>query len=126
MMFLFPFFPDDLLCIAAGMTNMSYAQFFVIMLITRPLNIMTMEGTFKGISAIPLTGYGIPIWIALISITLLIVVLAFKYSAKIENFLMKFFEKISDKFKRKTKTERIDEKKYSTSRSCYDKDDFIK
>lgn len=126
MMFLFPFFPDDLLCIAAGMTNMSYAQFFVIMLITRPLNIMTMEGTFKGISAIPLTGYGIPIWIALISITLLIVVLAFKYSAKIENFLMKFFEKISDKFKRKTKTELIDEKKYSTSRSCYDKDDFIK
>ena len=125
MMFLFPFFPDDLLCIAAGMTNMTYWQFFAVMIITRPLNILAMEGAFKGISAIPLTGYGIPIWIAIISITLLVVILAFKYSSKIENALIKLFEKMSTIFK-KRKKQVEEEKKYSISKSCYDKDNIIK
>ena len=87
MMFLFPFFPDDLLCIAAGITDMKYWEFFVIMLFTRPINILIMEGAFKGISSIPLTGYGIPIWIALIGGTLAIVAIAFKYSKNIEDIL---------------------------------------
>ena len=126
MMFLFPFFPDDILCIAAGMTNMTYWQFFAVMLITRPLNILVMEGAFKGISSIPLTGYGIPIWIAIISITLLIVILAFKYSNKIEQFLIKFFEKISSIFKKKSSKTSNDKKQYSISKSCYDKDNILK
>ncbi|MDE7079744.1 MAG: VTT domain-containing protein, partial [Clostridia bacterium] len=126
MMFLFPFFPDDLLCIAAGMTNMTYWQFFAIMLITRPLNILAMEGAFKGMSAIPLTGYGIPIWIAIISVTLLTVILAFKYSSKIENAMIKLFDKLSSIFKKKIKKQDCEDKKYSTSKSCYDKDNIIK
>lgn len=103
MMFLFPLFPDDLLCIAAGLTNMTYFQFFIIMLIARPLNILAMEGTFKGISAIPLRGYGIPIWIALISLTLIVVIIAFKYSGKIENACLKLFDKISSKVRHNRK-----------------------
>lgn len=126
MMFLFPFFPDDILCIAAGMTNMTYWQFFAIMLITRPLNILAMEGAFKGISAIPLTGYGIPIWIAIISVTLLAVIVAFKYSSKIESALIKLCEKVSSIFKKKSKKQDSEEKKYSVSKSCYDKDNIIK
>ncbi|MDE7215324.1 MAG: VTT domain-containing protein, partial [Clostridia bacterium] len=126
MMFLFPFFPDDILCIAAGMTNMTYWQFFAIMLITRPLNILVMEGAFKGISSIPLTGYGIPIWIAIISVTLLVVILAFKYSSKIESALMKIFDKASAFIKRKNKSRNIDENQYSTSKSCYDKNNIVK
>lgn len=124
MMFLFPLFPDDLLCIAAGLTNMTYFQFFIIMLIARPLNILAMEGTFKGIAAIPLTGYGIPIWIALISLVLIIVIVAFKYSDKIEAKLLKTFEsiskKITSKFKKKQKNEQSTI--YSSSKSFYDKD----
>ncbi len=115
MMFLFPLFPDDLLCIAAGLTNMTYFQFFMIMLIARPLNILAMEGTFKGISAIPLTGYGIPIWIALISITLLVVILAFKYSSKLEAAFMKIFDKISLKLRKDKKTEKESRKIYAPS-----------
>lgn len=99
MMFLFPLFPDDLLCIAAGLTNMTYFQFFAIMLIARPLNILAMEGAFKGISAIPLSGYGIPIWIAIIGLTLAVAIIGFKYSDKIEQSFLKFFERISSKIK---------------------------
>lgn len=124
MMFLFPFFPDDLLCIAAGITDMKYWEFFVIMLFTRPINILIMEGAFKGISSIPLTGYGIPIWIALIGGTLAIVAIAFKYSKNIEDMLMKFFDKISSKFHTKSKI--VKTKEYSNSPSCYDKNNILK
>lgn len=124
LMFLFPFFPDDLLCIVAGITDMKYWQFFIIMLITRPINILIMEGAFKGFSSIPLTGYGIPIWIAIIFIALVAVVLAFKFSSKLESALMSFFNKISSKFTRKEKVE--NEKIYSKSKSCYDKSNIIK
>lgn len=124
LMFLFPFFPDDLLCIVAGITDMKYWQFFIIMLITRPINILIMEGAFKGFSSIPLTGYGIPIWIAIIFIALVAVVLAFKFSSKLESALMSFFNKISSKLTRKEKVE--NEKIYSKSKSCYDKSNIIK
>ncbi len=124
LMFLFPFFPDDLLCIVVGITDMKYWQFFIIMLITRPINILIMEGAFKGFSSIPLTGYGIPIWIAIIFIALVAVVLAFKFSSKLESALMSFFNKISSKFTRKEKVE--NEKIYSKSKSCYDKSNIIK
>ena len=124
MMFLFPFFPDDLLCIAAGITDMKYWEFFVIMLFTRPINILIMEGAFKGISSIPLTGYGIPIWIALIGCSLAIVAIAFKYCNNIEDILMNLFDKISSKFHRKSKV--IKTKGYSNSPSCYDKNNILK
>ena len=124
LMFLFPFFPDDLLCIIAGITDMTYWQFFIIMLITRPLNILMMEGAFKGISSIPLTGYGIPIWIALIALTLVVVALAFKFSGKIEKSLMSLFNKISSKFKKGKQVE--SQRIYSESKSCYDKNNIIK
>ena len=34
--FLFPFFPDDMLCILAGLTDLSFRRFAVIVLLTRP------------------------------------------------------------------------------------------
>ena len=123
LMFLFPFFPDDLLCIIAGITDMKYWQFFMIMLISRPLNILMLEGAFKGFSAIPMTGYGIPIWIAIIALALVVVALAFKFSGKVETALLNLFEKISAKFKKKEK--RKNTKIYSNSSACYDKDNII-
>lgn len=129
MMFLFPLFPDDLLCIAAGLTNMTYFQFFAVMLIARPLNILAMEGAFKGLAAIPLTGYGIPIWIAFILIALIAVIIAFKYSNLIEQKLLGFFEKISSKitakFQKKEKPKKS-QTEYVKSSSFYDKDKLTK
>ncbi len=123
MMFIFPLFPDDLLCIAAGLTNMTYFQFFIIMLISRPLNILAMEGAFKGISSIPLTGYGIPIWIALISLCLIVVIIAFKYSHAIEDKLLNMFEKISNKLTSKFLKKKENKKNIQSDlpKSFYDK-----
>lgn len=38
--FLFPFFPDDILCILAGVTRISWQHFLVIVLLTRPWGLL--------------------------------------------------------------------------------------
>lgn len=38
--FLFPFFPDDMLCILAGLTKLSFRRFTVIVLLTRPWGLL--------------------------------------------------------------------------------------
>lgn len=40
LMFIFPFFPDDLLCILAGTTNMKFYEFLIISVLTRPVSII--------------------------------------------------------------------------------------
>lgn len=62
-MLLFPAFPDDMLCMIAGITTMSYAYFTMICLITRP--VMIGLTAYLGSGIIPFSGWGIPVWIAL-------------------------------------------------------------
>ncbi len=38
--FLFPFFPDDLLCILAGLSSLSFRCFAVIVLLARPWGLL--------------------------------------------------------------------------------------
>ena len=38
--FFFPLFPDDLLCIMAGLTEISFRRFFIIVLLTRPWGLL--------------------------------------------------------------------------------------
>lgn len=38
--FLFPFFPDDLLCIMAGLTEIPFRRFFLIVLLARPWGLL--------------------------------------------------------------------------------------
>lgn len=38
--FLFPFFPDDLLCIAAGLTDIPFSQFFLLVALARPWGLL--------------------------------------------------------------------------------------
>lgn len=99
LMFLLPFFPDDLLCILAGMTNMSYLSFFIMMLATRPIGALTVAGSFKGITSIPFKGWGVFVWIALICAFVVGVVLLLKYSAQIQAFCENIASKLSNKLK---------------------------
>lgn len=122
MMFIFPFFPDDLLCIAAGMTNMTYMQFFILMSIIRPLNILAMEGAFKGLISIPLSGFGLVIWGIIIIIVLTMIILSFKLSHKIEGLCINMSNFISKKIRHNKKKD-IQET-YSQSNSCYDKNNI--
>lgn len=63
-MMLFPFFPDDILCLVAGITTMTFRYFIVAITLTRPVMIAFMCYFGSG-SIIPFRGWGIPVWIAL-------------------------------------------------------------
>ena len=40
LVFLFPFFPDDLICILAGLTTIPFRRFLIIVLLTRPWGLL--------------------------------------------------------------------------------------
>ena len=96
-MFLLPFFPDDLLCLIAGLGTMSYKSFFVMMLITRPLGALWVAGVFKSAVSIPFAGWGIAVWAAIFAVTAVIFVLLYKYGDLITGKLSKLSEKITEK-----------------------------
>ena len=62
LMFVFPFFPDDLLCFIAGLSSMSSGYFISVILITRALSVFTTAYSVNN-SLIPYTTWwGIIIW----------------------------------------------------------------
>lgn len=77
-MLLFPAFPDDMLCTVAGITNMSYAYFTIVCIITRP--VMIAVTAYLGSGIIPFSGWGIPVWIGIIAlfVFMLIAIARFK------------------------------------------------
>lgn len=96
-MFLLPFFPDDLLCLIAGLGTMSYRSFFAMMLITRPLGALWVAGVFKGAVSVPFRGWGLAVWAVIILCTATIFVLLYKYGDEITSRLSSFSAKISSK-----------------------------
>lgn len=100
LMMLFPAFPDDILCIAAGVTNMSFNFFLITNLITRPIGIICICFIGSG-TLIPYHGWGLIVWAILIVLLVILFIFSIKYQAKIENFVDNLSKKI--KFKSKTK-----------------------
>ncbi len=88
LMMLFPIFPDDVLCLIAGITNMTYKFFILTNLITRPLAIASTCFLGSG-SLIPFSGWGIYVWAVLIIAGIVCFYIAIKYQQKIENFINK-------------------------------------
>ena len=85
--FLLPMFPDDILCLIAGITNMAFPSFFWITLITRPIGVICMSDFGSG-SIIPFTGWGIYAWIGILIVAITLVIIISKYQEKIQNFLI--------------------------------------
>lgn len=74
--FLFPFFPDDILCFVAGLSSMKFTFFAVMSLITRAIAI---AANCFSVKFIPFsTWWGILIWIALIAALLIAFILIYK------------------------------------------------
>ena len=82
---LLPFFPDDVLCILAGLTTMPAARFAVIMLLARPWGLAFAALVGCGMLDLPLWG-----WAAMIAVLAAAFVLAMRHSAAIENKLIKW------------------------------------
>lgn len=82
-MLLFPAFPDDMLCMIAGITSMSYGYFILVCLLTRP--VMIGLTAYLGSGVIPLSGWGIPVWIAIVCLMLVAFIVISGIKNKIED-----------------------------------------
>lgn len=95
-MFLFPFFPDDILCFVAGLSSMSNGYFAVMIIICRIISVFTTAYSVSG-NIIPFnTWWGLTLWGIIIILTIFLTVYLYKNGDKID----KFFKKL--KGKRKT------------------------
>lgn len=90
--FLLPMFPDDILCLIAGITSMKFKYFFIISTLFRPIGAICMC-YFGGGYIIPFSGWGIPVWIIIGIVLLSLVIFAYKYQSKIELWLINKFKK---------------------------------
>lgn len=97
-MFLFPFFPDDLLCFVAGITTMSPSFFMVMILLTRLITIFVSSYSINN-SIIPYnTWWGILIWILFFILTTFITWFVYKKGDVIEkNFTNRKSKKNTNK-----------------------------
>lgn len=97
-MFLFPFFPDDLLCAVAGILPLSWFGFALMQVVTRATSILGtilfMSGTF-----IPYHGWGLAVIIVLCILAIIAFLISYKYSTEINNWFTKF----TSRFVRKKK-----------------------
>lgn len=92
LMMLFPVFPDDILCMIVGTTNITWRFFIVTNLITRPIGIVSTCFLSSGI--IPFTGWWLLLWAILALGCLVLFILSYKYQPQIEDFIMKVAHKL--------------------------------
>lgn len=100
-MFLFPFFPDDVLCFVAGLSSMSVPYYIVMITITRIINIVVSSYSVNG-SIIPYnTWWGILLWIAVFILVAALCYVIYRHGDKIENFFKSKFSKRKNNYKKK-------------------------
>lgn len=92
-MFLFPFFPDDVLCFVAGITSMSSVYFTVMIIIVRIICIFTSSYSLNN-SFIPYnTWWGLMFWGIIFVATIFLTFIIYKKGEKIEKFIKNKFIK---------------------------------
>lgn len=96
-MFLLPFFPDDVLCFIAGLSSMSIGYFFIMILTSRILAIFV---TCYSINIIPLnTWWGLLVWAGIILVMIVVFTIIYKNLDRLQNFLGKHFKTFRKKKK---------------------------
>ncbi len=105
LMQILPFFPDDILCLIAGLTSMNFAFFTVSITVVRPLIIAAYCYLGSG-TVIPFSGWGIWVWIAVFAGCIALAVLSLKYQSRFENWLISKFSRKSKN--KKTETEKAE------------------
>lgn len=92
LMFLFPFFPDDLLCSIAGLSKMSALYFIGISILFRPISIFIISYFGSGI-IIPFSGWGLYVWPFILVGVAVAFLWSYKNQDKIENYMLNVFGK---------------------------------
>ena len=88
-MFLFPFFPDDALCLAAGLTNLKYREFIPMVIFFRSVGVITTilssyyhRSLFEILGLKSLSPIG---WVMLINLIIFDVYIIYKLTKRWEN-----------------------------------------
>lgn len=81
-----PLFPDDLICMLAGISEISYPKFLIISIIARSVGLAVISFFGSG-KIIPFSGWGIIAWLAIAIVSLIVIIIAFKKREKIKAFL---------------------------------------
>ncbi len=97
MMMLLPFFPDDLLCLIAGLSAMRLPQFSLIIILTRPWGLLFSALAGSGLINIPSWG-----WIIIGALGIALFVLSLKYAPAIEERTKGWIEKFEKRISHKT------------------------
>lgn len=92
LMQILPFFPDDILCMVAGLTSMNFIFFTVVMCTVRPA-IIAVYCFFGSGDIIPFSGWGIYVWIAVFAVCIALAIVSFKYQDKFEAWLVSKFSR---------------------------------
>jgi uncharacterized membrane protein YdjX (TVP38/TMEM64 family) len=92
-MFLLPFFPDDALCLIAGISGVSWPFFLIALALARPAGILFSALVGSGAINVPMWGWGI-----IIAVSIAIMGLSVKYSDQINDFAKR---NVIDRFKKK-------------------------
>ena len=92
-MFLFPFFPDDILCFVSGLSTMTVKFFTIMISIVRLITVFVSSYAYNN-NLIPYdTWWGIILWIVFFIITIISSVIIYKKGNEIEKFFTKYFSK---------------------------------
>ena len=97
--FLLPMFPDDILCLIAGITGMSLLSFAWVTILIRPIGVICMSYFGSG-RLIPFTGWGIYVWLGILVLAVALVFVTYKYQEPMQEFIInKIFRKSKNKSK---------------------------
>ncbi len=123
-----PFFPDDIICIVAGLTGMNFIFFIVTIALIRPV-IIAMYCYLGSGTIIPFSGWGIPVWIAIVAVCIVLAVLSFKYQDKLEAWLVKKFALLKRKKNKEVPAEADEESNTQTCSEeavgCYEDENAV-
>lgn len=95
LMFLFPFFPDDILCLIAGLSAMRLPYFSILVLLSRPWGLLFSALLGAGFINMPVWA-----WAIIIAFVIFIFVFTIKYAPQIEERFKSLIDKIAKKFAR--------------------------
>lgn len=87
---LFPFFPDDMLCILAGLSSIPAKRFTLILIFSRPWGLVFAALVGSGVLRLPAWGWGL---LAAASAALFVAMMT--YSARIEAALLRLISRVT-------------------------------
>ncbi len=126
-MFILPVFPDDMLCMIAGLTSMSFPTFLLMQIISRPLNVAMTVYTVEIFKIIPFEGWYIAIWVVIGLAIIAIMILFSKFAPVFEKNLIKFINNLSKRniiTYKKTNVEEYKQKNYALESRVYKSDPY--